>query len=471
MIISIVNFSKVSDAEVQQTLRAINRQISQDFEPYWFMGARLRLEGRVGDTPAPQSAAELRGDAIIYLWDQTDVPGALGYHQANNRGIPYGFVFMDLAAKLKEPWSVTLSHEALELIGDANANQFAAGPHPDPKENGRIVFHWYEMCDAVQADTYQIDQVNVSNFVLPAYFAGGIASGERNDFLGNAKLAPFKTNPGGYLGFYDPAKQSNQTWAPDPKAQERLDAKAASGVARRAERYKRLGAAVTPEQTTRLIPDVVYRPTRAVTPRLAMAGPSLLTGLTGVIVRVSRMQILNNHNQGLFGRDEAADVYPIVLVASDKGTQPAQLASPGIFNGIFDGDDLPIAAPGFDVSRNLSAVPSFLDVHVVLMRSLQHQRDVAGAINQALQSQQGQAATSALTTLLTGVNPIAGTAMSIGTTILQIVTNVLAQGKDEQIFYGVTSLDQSPDALGIGVTHIFTDDRNALVQLQVLGLY
>src|SRR5208283_5449575 len=126
--------------------------------------------------------------------------------------------------------------------------------------------------------------------------------------------------------------------------------------------------------------------TRAVTPRLAMAGPSLLTGLSGVIVRVSRMQILKNHNHGLFGRDEAADVYPIVLVASDKGTQPAQLASSGIFNGIFDGDDLPIAAPGFDVSRNLNAVPSFLDIHVLLMRSKQHQRDVAGAISKALQS-------------------------------------------------------------------------------------
>ncbi|MGD1097719.1 MAG: hypothetical protein ABSB35_37745 [Bryobacteraceae bacterium] len=471
MIISVVNFSGVSDSDVQSTIRAINRQIGQDFEPYWFMGARLRLEGRAGDKPTPQTPAELRGDAIVYLWDRTDVPDALGYHQANNQGIPYGFVFMELAEKLSEPWSVTLSHEALELIGDANTNQFAAGPHPDPKEKGRIVFHWYEMCDAVQADTYDIDGVKVSNFVLPPYFAGGSQPSGRNNFLGSGKLAPFGVNPGGYVGFYDPMKQDSQTWAPDAKAQERLDVKTTAGISRRAVRYSRLASATIPQPARlTLVPDVVYRPIRSSAPRMAMAGFSPLTGLKGVLVRVNEIEVLDNHNSGLFG-GAAADVYPIVLVASDKGGPPAQLGSPGIFNDIFDGDRLPIAAPGFTVSRSLGAVPAFLDIHVLVMRSKEHQRDVAKAINDALKSDEGKAATTALTTLVTGANPIAGTALSIGTSILQIVTNVLAQGKDEQIFYGITSLERDPDTLGIGVTHTFTDDRNALVLVQVVGVY
>jgi len=48
MIISIINHTngKLSDEEVQHALRAINCQIQQDFEPYWSLGAMLRLEGK-----------------------------------------------------------------------------------------------------------------------------------------------------------------------------------------------------------------------------------------------------------------------------------------------------------------------------------------------------------------------------------------------------------------------------------------
>ena len=38
--------------------------------------------------------------------------------------------------------------EVLELIGDTQVNLLVQGPHPaDPT---RVVFHWFEMCDAVQ---------------------------------------------------------------------------------------------------------------------------------------------------------------------------------------------------------------------------------------------------------------------------------------------------------------------------------
>ena len=218
-----------------------------------------------------------------------------------------------------------------------------------------------------------------------------------------------------------------------------------------------------------LVPDTVYQPPRAAVSAQA-AGAAPLNNLKGVIVRATKINILNNHKTGILGGKEA-DIYPIVLVASDQGQQPAQLGSPGVFNDIVNGDDLPIADPGFTVARSLGAVPSFLDIHVLVMRSLQHQRDVASAIQTALQSTDGQAAMTALKTLLTSANPIAGTAVAMGTSILSIVTKVISQAKDEQIFYGVTSLERDPDNLGIGVTHVFTDDRNALVNVQVLGLY
>ena len=57
-----------------------------------------------------------------------------------------------LSGQMGEPCQVTLSHEALELIADAEVNRLIMGPHPDPAQKGRMVFHWYEMCDAVLAE-------------------------------------------------------------------------------------------------------------------------------------------------------------------------------------------------------------------------------------------------------------------------------------------------------------------------------
>lgn len=116
MIITIVNRSKtITDEKVLEAIRAINRQIREDFEPYWSFGAMLRLEGAIGASADKVTLTEMRGDAILYLADKADVENALGYHNSNFRGIPYGFVFTELCKKLKENWTVTLSHEALEL--------------------------------------------------------------------------------------------------------------------------------------------------------------------------------------------------------------------------------------------------------------------------------------------------------------------------------------------------------------------
>ena len=247
MIISVINHTsgKLTDEEVHAAIRAINRQIAGDFEPYWSMGANLRLEGKSGPRPKTQDLTDMRGDAIIYLWDKTNVPGALGYHDKNNRGIPFGFVFIELSASLGENWTVTLSHEALELIADPEVNLLVAGPHP--ANRNKVVFHWYEMCDAVQAETYKIDEVEVSNFVLPLYFTGGEELGGRNDFLGSSPdgktLKSFGVNPGGYIGFFNPETGEHETFTNkgDTKAAKRLEIKSRAKGARRAIRYQRFG--------------------------------------------------------------------------------------------------------------------------------------------------------------------------------------------------------------------------------------
>lgn len=228
MIISIVNGTDLPKEEIQRTLRAVNRQLAEDFKKYWHRDVQLRLEGWTGEQPDPSIPLEMRGDAVIYLWDEPDVAGALGYHERSGVGVPYGFVFRALSESLGQDWSVSLSHEALELAMDPEANLLARGPHPDPQEHGRRVYHWYELCDAVQNESYEIDGVKVSDFLLPLYFTEPDELQNHNDFLGTS-VPSFGVAPGGYVGFFDPVTQRDATYTrpDDALAARRLAAKQA----------------------------------------------------------------------------------------------------------------------------------------------------------------------------------------------------------------------------------------------------
>jgi hypothetical protein len=244
--ISVVNHSngKVTDEDLQTAIRAINRQIREDFAPYWRLSGALRLEGRSAENPNVLTNADMRGDAVIYLWDRIDVEPVIGVHRLSDLGIPYGFVYTELAQAIGEPWSVALSHEALEVLADPETNRLVMGPHPEGEPD---VFHWLEVCDAVQAESYQIDDVSVSNFVLPLYFTGTRDTdepGARNDFLGRTyggqTLRSFKINPGGYIGFYNPESASHEMYSiqDDPVARMRRDVKGRARGARRSVRYR-----------------------------------------------------------------------------------------------------------------------------------------------------------------------------------------------------------------------------------------
>lgn len=254
MRISVVNYSKRPDSEVQRVIRAVNRQLVEDFSPYWHRSAILRLEGPPKGKPDIESTSQMRGDGILYLQEKADDPTALGYHELNLRGVPYGFVHMDIAREVGQHWSVTLSHEALEMVMDPEANLLASGPHPS--DSGRSVQHWYEVCDAVQEQTYEIDGVEVSNFVTPLYFTAHNEDGSRNEFLGASgrgrrnPLPSFGVAPGGYVGFLDPETGEHETFTADSRAARRLEARNRAGWARRGIRHT---GETSPELVRRLV--------------------------------------------------------------------------------------------------------------------------------------------------------------------------------------------------------------------------
>ena len=241
MLISVVNHSiGVTDADLQRAVRAINRQLEEDFYPHWQFGARLRVDGagRVASERDRKVALPLlpgrRGDAVIYIVDKPTVGGAEGYHDKNNADVPYGFVFLEMCSTGADDWTVALSHEAIELVGDPLGNLLVQGPHPHNKRH--LVFHQFELCDPVSGDYYEIDGVKVQNFVLPGWFAREVVAGARNDFLGRPTsgdcLPPFTSATGGYLLFYDGDLPEGKKWKQvheegDAMAERRLAARAA----------------------------------------------------------------------------------------------------------------------------------------------------------------------------------------------------------------------------------------------------
>jgi len=163
----------------------------------------------------------------------------------NNQGIPFGMVFLKMAEELNEDWRVTFSHEVLELIMDPEVNMLIAGAHPNGDD--RTVFHWCEVCDAIQTQHYKIHGIPVSNFVLSLYYTQGDEFDGRNDFLGHidnngTTLTSFGVAKGGYIGFYDPIKCDHDFYFAynDKVAENRKTTKTKGKLARRLVRYQKI---------------------------------------------------------------------------------------------------------------------------------------------------------------------------------------------------------------------------------------
>jgi len=188
-LISVLNHSqRISNSDVAKMTAAIGKQLANDVAPFY--GAVPAIEFvRAGGRPTP-------GGVPCYIIDEPDIDGALGYHDEDDSGVACIKVFVNptldnggSAFAGPNSVSVTLSHEVLELTGDAPANKWVDGPHGADFA--------YELCDAVEGDAYVIDDVSVSNFVLQSFFDPKAEKGAKLDFLGKVSR-PFAMTAGGY---------------------------------------------------------------------------------------------------------------------------------------------------------------------------------------------------------------------------------------------------------------------------------
>lgn len=187
-VIAITNASTcLSDAQVEAVWPALQKQVSTDFKAYWQEDCTLTVLAK--DQPLT------RGWWQILVADTPDQAGALGYHELTNGGAPLGKVFAQFDIRSGFSWTVTLSHELLEILADPWINWCAIG--------GDNRVYALEVCDPVESDelAYAVDGVLVSNFVTPAWFEPTCC--DRLDFA-RCLTRQLEVHAGGYASVFDP---------------------------------------------------------------------------------------------------------------------------------------------------------------------------------------------------------------------------------------------------------------------------
>jgi hypothetical protein len=191
----------MQDHEIASLLPAVQRQVTEHFEPAWGIGARLVFaKGRV-----PRDAYQI----IIYeqAADEAD-KDYIGYHFS-----PEGYPVAGILARedMSEDGTIsdTLSHEVLEMLVDPACNLYA---HRSSAVGRPERIYFYEVCDPVQTVFYKIDGVKVCNFVYPAWFEDNWEPRSRPFDHRRRLERPFQVLPGCYAEVYEAKRGAMTIW-------------------------------------------------------------------------------------------------------------------------------------------------------------------------------------------------------------------------------------------------------------------
>lgn len=192
--VSVINESTVlTDEQVRSALPAFQTQVHRDFAPVWGIDADLAFVPKTNTPPA--------GSWWLVVLDDSDQAGALGYHDLTAEGMPLGKVFAKSDLTLGFQWTVTATHELLEMLADPDIN-LTVFLQPDASTG---TLYAYEVCDACEADDfgYKIEGTLVSDFVYPAWFESFRRKGSTQFDRQKQIQEPFQLLKGGYIGVYD----------------------------------------------------------------------------------------------------------------------------------------------------------------------------------------------------------------------------------------------------------------------------
>jgi hypothetical protein len=203
MLIAIINQSTlVSDADAVTMTQAVATQVRFDAAPLW-----ERAPAAVIFYTDPKGVPPTAHGIAIVDTIQDQPKDVMGYHTEDHGGKLWGVVAAkpeldNCGTAMTGDWSVStvLSHEVLEMFVDPNCNLWA--------NNGKGSAYSFEVCDPVEAPSYTISDVSVSNFVTPAWFDPLAPANSQFDKLGLLHEA-FAVLKGGYV-VYESAGRERQ---------------------------------------------------------------------------------------------------------------------------------------------------------------------------------------------------------------------------------------------------------------------
>jgi hypothetical protein len=181
----------ISSSQMTRVAAALSKQVQLDFRPVWNVDATVDAFLKLEDIPTDHWP-------IIVM---KNVEGAAGYHDDDN-GQPFSVV------EFGPQWSITASHECLEMLADPFGRRLRSGNVPDQAVQlgvapGRVRF-LVEVCDPSEGGQfgYQIGGIQVSDFYTPHFFDPVKTDGVRYSFTG-AIDSPRKILAGGYITWQD----------------------------------------------------------------------------------------------------------------------------------------------------------------------------------------------------------------------------------------------------------------------------
>lgn len=185
---------QVSHSEIARVGAALQKQAVRDFGPIWNVSAMVHAFVQLDDVPL--------GYWPIIIEEDIDVPGAAGIH-LDSDGQPFALV------QYSPTWSLTASHELLEMLADPFGNRLVAGESLKAGQ-GRVEY-LVEVCDPSEAASfsYKVNGVMVSDFYSPHYFDPVKSEGVQYSYTG-AITSPRQVLKGGYLSWHDTV--TNHWW-------------------------------------------------------------------------------------------------------------------------------------------------------------------------------------------------------------------------------------------------------------------
>jgi hypothetical protein len=227
--VSVINeITVVTDDDVRSAVADLQTQVSRDFAAAWGRDAALAF--------IPSGSQPASGSWWLVILDNSDQAGALGYHDLTNEGLPLGKVFAATDKQFGTNWTVTASHELLEMLADPDINLTAFVQSGDT--TGRL--YAYKVADACEADNYgyKIGNTVVSDFVFPAWFESFALPGTQLDQQRQIQ-SPFELLPGGYISVFDISTGGGWQQIDGREAQSRYSSRAHVGSRRERRRTPR----------------------------------------------------------------------------------------------------------------------------------------------------------------------------------------------------------------------------------------